>query len=49
MKSEDKKIDINRLREDMIDYFSTAINPFDVDLKGIEQIKEFSSKNNKTC
>jgi len=36
-------IDIKRLKDDLNDYFSTAINPFDVDLKGIEDIENFSN------
>lgn len=36
-------IDINKLKEDLIDYFKTAINPFDVDLNGIEEISTLSS------
>lgn len=33
-------IDIERLKQDLIDYFSTAINPFDADLNGVEEIEE---------
>lgn len=48
-----ENIDIKRLKEDMIDYFSTAINPFDVDLMGVEELDncsldkliEFAKKN----
>lgn len=36
-------IDIEKLRQDLIDYFSTAINPFDADLKGVEEIMILSS------
>ncbi len=36
-------IDIEKLRQDLIDYFSTAINPFDADLKGVEEIEDLSS------
>lgn len=36
-------IDIKMLKDDLIDYFSTAINPFDADLKGIEDIENFSN------
>jgi len=35
-------IDITKLQQDLIDYFTTAINPFDVDLKGIEEIYNLS-------
>ncbi len=31
-------IDIERLKYDLIEYFSTAINPFDADLNGPEEI-----------
>lgn len=37
------KYDLKLLKDDLIDYFSTAINPFDVDLKGIEEIDKLSS------
>lgn len=37
-----ENIDIKRLKEDMIDYFSTAINPFDVDLMGIQDLDNYS-------
>lgn len=36
-------IDVEKLRQDLIDYFSTAINPFDADLKGVEEIEILSS------
>lgn len=36
-------IDIERLKQDLVDYFSTAINPFDADLKGIEEIEYLST------
>lgn len=38
-----KKYDLNRLKDDLIDYFSSAINPFDVDLNGIEEIDKLSN------
>ena len=34
--------DIKRLKEDLIDYFQSAINPFDADLKGVEEINSLS-------
>ncbi len=37
------KYDLKRLKDDMIDYFNSAINPFDVDLKGIEDIDKLSN------
>lgn len=35
-------IDVENLKQDLINYFSTAINPFDVDLKGLEEIENVS-------
>ena len=37
-----EKIDIKILKNDLIDYFSTAINPFDVDLIEVEEIENLS-------
>ena len=37
------KYDLKRLRDDLIDYFNSAINPFDADLNGIEEIDMLSS------
>lgn len=37
-----ENIDIKRLKEDMINYFSTAINPFDVDLMDVENLDNYS-------
>lgn len=37
------KYNLKKLKDDLIDYFSSAINPFDVDLKGIEEIDKLSS------
>lgn len=34
--------DIKRLKEDLIDYLSSAINPFDIDLNGVEEINNLS-------
>lgn len=39
---EEKQLDIKSLRSDMINYFSTAINPFDVDLIGSEEIENLT-------
>lgn len=30
-------INIEKLKKDLIEYFSTAINPFDADLKNVEE------------
>lgn len=35
--------DLKRLKDDLLDYFNSAINPFDVDLNGIEEIDKLSS------
>lgn len=43
MNLDEKSLDIKRLKEDLVDYFSTAINPFDVDLFGVEEIEYASS------
>lgn len=40
----DEQLDIQSLRSDMINYFSTAINPFDVDLVGVEEIENLSKE-----
>ena len=37
-----EKIDIKNLKNDLIDYFSTAINPFDADLIEVEEIENLS-------
>lgn len=34
--------DIDRLKEDLINYFNTAINPFDVDITNPEEIENYS-------
>lgn len=36
------KIDIDKLKEDLIEYFSTAINPFDVDLYDPKDINNYN-------
>lgn len=36
-------IDRNKLQEDLIQYFTTAINPFDADLNEAEEISKLSS------
>lgn len=42
MNFEVEKIDIKILKNDLINYFSTAINPFDVDLIEVEEIENLS-------
>lgn len=42
MNFDTEKIDIKILKNDLIDYFSTAINPFDVDLIEVEEIETLS-------
>ena len=42
MNFDTEKIDIKILKNDLIDYFSTAINPFDVDLIEVEEIENLS-------
>ncbi len=37
-------MDIEKLQVDLINYFSTAINPFDLDIKGVEEITKLSKE-----